>query len=137
MVTMLASCHACGTVHTSHTLMITWCSLLNILSPPCFLTSAGIPSPPGALQSFRPAIALAISGCRHLCGSSPPGLQHPLSVLYTTCCRAVHSSSGVECSFSSHWARALSFPCSKLSLWLMILNVAVLSLVGLLVPCLL
>ena len=46
---------------TSHALAISWCSLLNRLSPPCFHTSAGIPSPPGALPSFRQAIALAIS----------------------------------------------------------------------------
>ena len=39
-----------------------------------------------------------------------------LAVLYTTCCRAAHSSSGVELYFSSHWARALSISCSKLSL---------------------
>ena len=46
---------------TSQTLVISWCSLLNRLSPPCFHTSAGIPYPPGALPSSRPAIALAIS----------------------------------------------------------------------------
>ena len=40
-------------------------------------------------------------------------------------------------SFSAHWARALSISCSKLSLWLVVLSFAVLSLVGLLVPCLL
>ena len=60
-----------------------------------------------------------------------------LYYLYTTCCRAAHSSSGVELSFSSHWARALIIFRSKLSLWLMVLRFAVLSLVGLLVPCLL
>ena len=60
-----------------------------------------------------------------------------LAVLYTTCCRAAHSSSGVEFSFSSHWARTLSICCSKLSLWLMVLSFAVLSLVGLFIPCLL
>ena len=46
---------------TSQALVISWCSLLNRLSPPCFHTSVGIPSPPGALSSFRPAIALVIS----------------------------------------------------------------------------
>ena len=56
-------------------------------------------------------------------------------MLYTTCCRAAHSSSGVEFSFSSHWARALSICCSRLSL--VVLSFAVLSLVGLSVPCLL
>ena len=61
MVTMLASFHACGTEPSSQALVINWCSLLDRLSPPCFHTSAGIPSPPGALPSFRPAIALAIS----------------------------------------------------------------------------
>ena len=61
MVTMLASFHACGTERISQALVISWCSLLNRLSPPCFHTSAGIPSPPGALPSFRPVIALAIS----------------------------------------------------------------------------
>ena len=40
---------------------LSWCSLLNILSPPCFHTSAGIIYPPGALPYFRPAIVLAIS----------------------------------------------------------------------------
>ena len=59
-----------------------------------------------------------------------------LYYLYTTCCRAAHSSSGVELSFS-HCARALSISCSKLSVWLMVLSFAVLSLAGLLVPCLL
>ena len=63
--------------------------------------------------------------------------QDVLAVLYTTWCRAAHSSSGVELSFSSHWARALSISCSKLSIWLMVLNFAPLGLVGLLVPCLL
>ena len=58
---MLASFQACGTYPTSQTLVISWCSLLNRLSPLCFHTSAGIPSPPGALPSFRPAIALANS----------------------------------------------------------------------------
>ena len=58
---MLASFHACGTEPISQALVISWCSLLNRLSPPCFHTSAGIPSPPGALPSFRLAIALAIS----------------------------------------------------------------------------
>ena len=66
-----------------------------------------------------------------------PGLpRYVLAVMYTTCCRAAHFSSGVEFSFS-HWARALSNSCSKLSLWLMVLSFVVLSLVGLLVPCLL
>ena len=252
---MLASFHACGTEPTSQALVISWCSLLNRLSPPCFHTSAGIPSPPGALPSFRSANALAMSAmvgissrfvlvmrwgmlsraswsmspgtlssfwkCSlHLAttfllsekvpipsvdfrwtgpfilgpqnflqstvealhvlsvssplqlhclpfppvwlqctgaflyqfagifvccsgGSSAPGLQHSLlpirvcsawslgsnqswcflsglpryvlGVLYTTCCRAAHFSSGVELSFSSHWARALSISCSKRS----------------------
>ena len=61
MVIMLASFYACGTEPISQALVISWCSLLNRLSPPCFHTSAGIPPPPGALPSFRPAIALAIS----------------------------------------------------------------------------
>ena len=52
-------------------------------------------------------------------------------------CRAAHSSSGVEFSFSSYWARALSIFCSKLSIWLRVLSYAVLSWLGLLVPCLL
>ena len=63
--------------------------------------------------------------------------RYALAVLYTTCYRAAHSSSGVEFSFSSQCARALTISCSKLSLWLMVLSFAVLSLVGLLVPCLL
>ena len=63
--------------------------------------------------------------------------RYVLAVLYATCCRAAHSSSGVELSFSSHWARALSISSSKLSLWLVVLSFTVLSLVGLLVPCLL
>ena len=58
---MLASFHAYGTELTSQALLISWCSLLNRLSPPCFHTSAGIPTPPGALPSFRQVIALAIS----------------------------------------------------------------------------
>ena len=37
-----------------------------------------------------------------------------LAVLYTTCFRAAHSSSGVELSFSSDWTRTLSISCSKL-----------------------
>ena len=53
-----------------------------------------------------------------------------------TCCRTAHSSSGVELSFSSHWARALSLSCSKLSVWLMVLSFVAFSLVDLLVPCL-
>ena len=57
--------------------------------------------------------------------------RYVLAVLYTTCCRVAHSSSGVEIFRSSHWARALSIHCSKLSLWLMVLSFAVLSLVGL------
>ena len=64
--------------------------------------------------------------------------RYVLAVLYTTCYKAAHSSSGVEFSFRFHWARALSISCPKLSLRLMVLlSVAVLSLVGLLVPCLL
>ena len=63
--------------------------------------------------------------------------RYVLAVLYTTCCRAAQFSAGVKFSFSSHWARTLSISCSKLSLWLMVLSFAVLSLVGLLVPCLL
>ena len=63
--------------------------------------------------------------------------KYVLAELYTTCCRAAHSSSGVELSFSSHWARALTMSCWKLSLWLMVLSFAVLNLVGLLIPCLL
>ena len=63
--------------------------------------------------------------------------RHFFAVLYTTLCRAAHSSSGVEFSFSSHWARAQSIYCSELSLWLMVLSYAALSLLGLLVPCLL
>ena len=43
--------------------------------------------------------------------------RYVLAVLYTTCCRAAHSSSGVKLSFSSHWARIPSISCSKLSLW--------------------
>ena len=58
---MLASFRGCGREPTSQALVITWCSQLNRLSPPCCHTSAGIPSPPGALPSFRSAIALAIS----------------------------------------------------------------------------
>ena len=57
---MVASFHACGTEPISQALLISWCSLLNRLSPPYFHISAGIPFPPGALPSFRPAIALAI-----------------------------------------------------------------------------
>ena len=53
---------------TFQALVISWCSLQNRLSPPCFHTSAGIPSPPGALPSFRQAIALAISS---MVGVSP------------------------------------------------------------------
>jgi len=60
--------------------------------------------------------------------------RYVLAVLYTTCCRTTYSSSGFE---SSQWARALSISCSRLSLWMMVLSFAVLSLVGLLVPCLL
>ena len=48
-------------VPPSRALVISWCSLLNRLSPPCFHTSAGFPSPPGALPSFTPAITLANS----------------------------------------------------------------------------
>ena len=44
-----------------------------------------------------------------------------------------YSSSGVEFSFSSHWARALSISCSKLYLWLVVLSFAMLSLVDLVV----
>ena len=53
-----------------------------------------------------------------------------------TFCRAAHSSSGVEFSFSSHWARALSIFCSQLSIWQRVLSYAVLSLLGLLCFCL-
>ena len=42
---MLSSFYACGTEPTSQALVISWCSLLNRLSPPCFHTSAGIPPP--------------------------------------------------------------------------------------------
>ena len=67
----------------------------------------------------------------------PSGLlRYVLAVLYTTCCRAGHSSSGVVFSLSSHWARVLSISCSKVSLWLVVLNFAMFSLVGLF-PCLL
>ena len=58
-------------------------------------------------------------------------------MLYTTCCLATHSSSGVELSFSSHWTKAVSISWSKLSPWLIELSFAVWSLVGLLVPPLL
>ena len=278
---MPASFHACGTEPTYQALVISWCRLLNRSSPPCFHASAGIPSHPDALPSFRPAIALAISSmvgissrhvsvmrcgilsralwymspgtlsnswkCSHsillqvsccqrrypfhllisgeqvpsswvpilpsvhcrspswflsaalcsstaflshqsdfsarvhfcsslqaylyaavvdlvllvcntlwwawslllirVCSSWSFGLnqswwfmcglpRYVLAVLYTTCCQASHSSSGVELSFSSHWVRALSI-CSKLSLWLTVLSFAVLNLVGLLVLCLL
>ena len=44
--------------------------------------------------------------------------RYVLAVLYTTCYSAAHSSSGVEFSFSYHWAKALSISCSKLSLCL-------------------
>ena len=63
--------------------------------------------------------------------------RYVLAVLYTTCCRAAHFSSGVEFYFSYNWARALSISCSKLSLWLVVLSFTVLSLVGILVPCML
>jgi len=63
--------------------------------------------------------------------------RYVLAVLYTTCCRATHSSSGVEFAFSFQWARGLSIFCSRLSLWMMVLSFAVLSLIGLLVPSLL
>ena len=63
--------------------------------------------------------------------------KYVLAVSYTTCCSAAHSSSGSELSLSSHWARAQSFSCSKLFLWLMISSFAVLSVVGFLVPYLL
>ena len=62
--------------------------------------------------------------------------RYVLAVLYTACYRAAHSSSGVELSFT-HWARTLSISRSTFSLWLMILSCAVVSLVGILVPCLL
>ena len=42
-----SACIACGTEPISQALVISWCSLLNRLSPPCFHTSAGIP------RSFR------------------------------------------------------------------------------------
>jgi len=61
LVTMLATFHACCTNPTSQALVISWCNLLNRLSPPCFHTSAGIPSPPGALPSLRLSIVLTIS----------------------------------------------------------------------------
>ena len=60
-LTMPASFHGCGKKPTYQAMVIIWCSLLNILSPPWFHTSARIPSPPGALPSFKPAIALATS----------------------------------------------------------------------------
>ena len=58
---MLASCHTCGYMTSSHILMIHRCSLLDKLAPPYFHTSAGIPSPPGAFPSFSLLIALTIS----------------------------------------------------------------------------
>ena len=63
--------------------------------------------------------------------------RYVLAVLYLTCCRAANSSSGVEISFSSHGARALSISCSKLSLLMMVLSFVVLGLVGLVISCLL
>ena len=71
--------------------------------------------------------------CRFLSGLP----RYVLAVLYTTYSRAVHSSSGVEFSLSSHCARALSISCSKLSLRLVVLRFAVLGLAFVLVPCLL
>ena len=59
--------------------------------------------------------------------------RYVLAVLYATCCKAAHSYSGVEFCFSSHWARALSIPCSILSLWLVVLSFAVFNLVELIV----
>ena len=58
---MMAFFHACGTKPASQALVISWCSQPNRLSPPCFHTSAGIPSPPGTSPYFRLTIALAIS----------------------------------------------------------------------------
>ena len=58
---MLPSFHARGKEPTSQALVISSWGLLNRLSPPGFYNSAGISSPPGALPSFRPAIALTIS----------------------------------------------------------------------------
>ena len=55
---MLASFHASGTEHNSQALVISWCSLLNKLSPPCFHTSAGIPSPPGVIVQAGDCSAL-------------------------------------------------------------------------------
>ena len=56
MVIMLASFHACGTEPISQALVISWCSLLNRLSPPCFHTSAGIPS------CFPPTAPVTVNG---------------------------------------------------------------------------
>ena len=84
-----------------------------------------------SLLLIRVCISWSLGSNQSLCFIS--GLPiYVLAVLYTTCCRAAHSSSGVELSFSSHWVRALSSSCSKLSLWVMVLSVAVLSLAGLL-----
>ena len=55
---MLAFFHTCGTEPTSQALVISWSSLLNRVSRPCFHISAGIPSSPGALPSFWQVIAL-------------------------------------------------------------------------------
>ena len=66
MVTMLASFHACGTEPTSQALVISWCSLLNRLSPPCFHTSAGIFHLSQVLVSVSSSLQL------HLVGRSFP-----------------------------------------------------------------
>ena len=68
---MLASFHSYGPEPTTQALVISWCSLLNRLSPPCFHTSARIPYLPSALPSFRPAIALGISSMVGIPSLSP------------------------------------------------------------------
>ena len=88
-----------------------------------------------SLQLIRACSSWSLGSNQSWCFLS--GLPaYVLAVLYTTCCRIAHSSSVIKFSFSSHWARALSNCCSKPSLCLVVLSFAVLSLVGLLVPCL-
>ena len=98
MVSMTASFHACGTEPTSQSLLISWNSQLNILPPSCFHTSAGIPYPPGALPSFRPAIALAYK----------VGISLRLDVLVMQCgMMSITSWSRSPGSLSSFWKCSL------------------------------
>ena len=100
MVIIMASFQTCDSWPSSHILLIHRCSLLDKMAPPYFHTSAGIPSPPGALLSFTPLIALTISSI----------VDFPSRAVWTLCCCMFSSASGSMSAgtLSNFWKYSLN-----------------------------